>query len=115
MLSEKEIRERAEYCHLVCLQLNWLDGNYDARPEQYLDYLKKSSLGLADDEYIRTSIEEGLSSGKEDAGINELILVYESLALAFCEVLEISQEHLKESIPRDRMKTLASEMGIVLE
>jgi len=114
MLAEKDIRERAEYCFLVCLQLNWLDGNYDARPTQYLDYLKKSSLGLADDEYIRTSIEEGLRSGKEDAGINELILVYESFVMAFCEVLEITQEKLKESIPLARLKTLAAEMGITL-
>lgn len=115
MLSEKEIRERAEYCYLVCLQLNWLDGNYNARPGQYIDYLKKSSLGLADDEYIRASIEEGLKSGKEDAGINELILVYESLVMAFCEVLEINQRQIQESIPRDRLKTLAAEMGIILE
>jgi hypothetical protein len=114
MLSEKDIRERAEYCYLVCLQLNWLDGNYNARPEQYLDYLKKSSLGLAEDEYIRTSIEEGLMTGEEDAGLNELILVYESLVMAFCEVLEINSEKLKEGIPLDRLKNLASEMGIIL-
>jgi hypothetical protein len=114
MLSEKDIRERAEYCYLVCLQLNWLDGNYNVRPGQYLDYLKKSSLGLAEDEYIRTSIEEGLMTGEEDAGLNELILVYESLVLAFCEVLEINREKLKEGIPLDRLKNLASEMGIIL-
>ncbi len=114
MLSEKEVRERAEYCYLVCLQLNWLEGNFNARPGQYLDYLKKSSLGLADDEYIRRSIEEGLMSGKEDAGINELILVYESLTMAFCEVLQIKQEELQESIPPDRLKSLAAEMGIIL-
>jgi hypothetical protein len=95
--------------------LNWLDGNYNARPEQYLDYLKKSSLGLADDEFIRTSIEDGLASGKEDAGLNEIILVYESLTMAFCEVLEINQAQLQESLPHDRLKTLASEMGIILE
>ena len=114
MLTEKNIWERAEYCYLVCLQLNWLDGNYSARPPQYLDYLKKSSLGLAEDEYIRASIEEGLMAGKEDAGINELILVYESLVMAFCEVLEISREKLKEGIPFDRLKNLAAEMGITL-
>ena len=114
MLAEKDIRERAEYCYLVCLQLNWLEGNYNARPAQYLDYLKKSSLDLAGDEYIRTSIEEGLMSGKEDAGINELILVYESFTIAFCEVLEITQEELKESIPLARLKSLAAEMGITL-
>jgi hypothetical protein len=115
MLAEKDIHERAEYCYLVCLQLNWLDGNYNARPEQYLDYMKKSSLGLADDEYIRASIEEGLSGGKEDSGLNELIIVYESFVMAYCEVLEISQEKLKEGIPPDRLKTLAAEMGIILE
>jgi len=53
-------------------------------------------------------------SGKEDAGINELILVYESFTMAFCEVLEITQEKLKESIPLERLKTLAAEMGIIL-
>ncbi len=115
MLAEKDIRERAEYCYLVCLQLNWLEGNYNARPAQYLDYLKKSSLGLANDEYIRTSIEEGMMSGKEDAGINEIILVYESFTMAFCEVLEITQEKLKEGIPLARLKSLAAEMGIILE
>jgi hypothetical protein len=115
MLSEKEIRERAEYCYLVCLQLNWLDGNYNARPEQYLDYLRKSSLGIANDIYIRSSIEDGLASGKEDAGLNEIILVYESIVIAFCEVLEITQGQLKESISLAKLKSLAAEMGIILE
>jgi hypothetical protein len=35
--------------------------------------------------------------------------------MAFCEVLEITQGQLKEGIPLARLKTLAAEMGIILE
>jgi hypothetical protein len=114
MLTEKEVCERAEYCYLICLQLNWMYSNEAIRPEKYLEQIKKSSLGLADDDFIVMTLEEGLKSGVEDCGVNNLILIYESFVHAFCEVMQIDVEDLQESIPRDLMKKLSAEMGVKL-
>ena len=114
MLTEKEVCERAEYCYLICLQLNWMLSNAAIAPEKYLECLRKSSLGLADDDFIVMTIEEGLKTGAEDCGVNNLILMYESFVRAFCEVLQIDFEDLRDSIPKEAMKKLASEMGVEL-
>jgi len=114
MLTEKEVCERAEYCYLICLQLNWMLSNESIRPEKYLEQIKKSSLGLYEDDFIVMSIEEGLKSGLEDCGVNNLILMYESFVHAFCEVMQIDIEDLRESIPRDILEKLSSEMGVEL-
>ena len=115
MLPEQDIVERAHYCCLVCFQLNWLYGNYDLQPPQYPEYLGKSSLGLGEDDYIMQTVQEGLAAGKEDAGLNDLILMYEAFVRAFCEVLEVDESTVRESIPKDTLKKLAAEMGVELE
>ena len=114
MLSEKEVCERAEYCYLICLQLNWMLANESIPPEKYLEQIRKSSLGLAEDEFIVMSIEEGLKTGLEDAGVNNLILMYESFVHAFCEVMQTDIEDLRDSLPREALVTLAAEMGVEL-
>jgi hypothetical protein len=114
MLSEKEVCDRAEYCYLICLQLNWMLANESIPPEKYLEQIRKSSLGLAEDEFIVMSIEEGLKTGLEDCGVNNLILMYESFVHAFCEVMQTDIQDLRDSIPRDVLRKLAAEMGIEL-
>jgi transcriptional regulator of met regulon len=114
MLTEKEVCDRAEYCYLICLQLNWMLSNEAIQPEKYLEQIKKSSLGLAEDDFIVMTIEDGLRSGAEDCGVNNLILIYESFVHAFCEVMQIDVEDLQKSIPRDHLKKLAAEMGVEL-
>ncbi|MEN6467266.1 MAG: hypothetical protein ABFD62_18990 [Syntrophaceae bacterium] len=111
MLPENEVMDRAFYCYCVCLQLNWLLGNDDVAPPQYLKILKDSSLQLGDDDYIVQSITEALVSGEEDGGLDNLITIYESFAYAYCEVLEISMDDLKDTIPPERLKELAAEVG----
>lgn len=111
MLSEKEIMDRAYFCCSVCLQLNWLLSNDLLSPPQYLKALEKSSLKLAEDDYIRQSIAEALASGEEDGGLNTLIMIYESFTLAYCEVLEIGMDDLRSSIPPEHLKQLAAEVG----
>ena len=114
MLTEKEVCERAEYCYLICLQLNWMLSNEAILPEKYLEQIKKSSLGLAEDDFIVMTLEEGMKSGLEDCGGNNLILMYESFVHAFCEVMQIDVEDLQESIPREVLQKLAVEMGVEL-
>jgi len=114
MLTEKEVCDRAEYCYLICLQLNWMLSNEANQPEKYLEQIKKSSLGLADDDFIVMTLEDGLRSGVEDCGVNNLILIYESFVHALCEVMQIDVEDLRESIPRELLQKLAAEMGVEL-
>lgn len=111
MLPENEVMDRAFYCYCVCLQLNWLLSNDDVTPPQYLKILEGSSLRLGDDDFIYQSISEALVSGEEDGGLNSLITIYESFALAYCEVLEIGLNDLRDTVPPERLKTLAAEVG----
>lgn len=112
MLSEKEIRERAEYCYLVFLQLSWLLSNDFIEPAQYLVCLKKSSLGLGDDAFIIETIRESLMMGREDGGLNSLLNMYEGFFTAFCEVLEIDSDDIRNGLSPDDLEKLASEMGL---
>ncbi len=112
MLSEKEIRDRAEYCYLVFLQLSWLLRNDFIGPEQYLEYLKKSSIGLSDDAFIIETIQESLLMGREDGGLMSLVNLYEGFFTAFCEVLEIDSDDIKNGFSPDDLEKLASEMGL---
>ncbi len=111
MLAEKEIMDRAFYCYSVCLQLNWLLQNDSINTSEYLNTLEKSSLKLAEDDFIRQSIGEALVSGEEDGGLSSLIMIYESFTLAFCEVLEIGMDDVRQSIPPERLRELAAEVG----
>jgi hypothetical protein len=113
MLSEKEIRERAEYCYLVFLQLSCLLRNDFIEPAQYLEYLQKSSLGLGDDTFIIETIQESLLMGRDDGGLTSIMNLYEGFFTAFCEVLEIDADDIENSLLPDDLEKLASEMGLV--
>ena len=112
MLPEKEIRERAEYCSCVFLQLSWLFSNELVDPPSYVDYLNKSSLGLGEDRFVVMTIEEGLMEKRPDGGILSLISFYEGLAHAFCQVLETSMDEVTSEIPPHFLQQLAGEMGV---
>jgi hypothetical protein len=112
MLSEQEIRERAEYCYLVFLQLSWLLSNDFLEPSQYLEVLKKSSLGLGDDAFIVETIRDSLLTGREDGGLSSLLNLYEGFFTAFCEVLQIRSNEISEGISPDDLEKLAAEMGV---
>jgi hypothetical protein len=110
MLPENEIRQRAEYCYLVFLQLNRLRDNMQATPERYLDYLERSTLRLAQDEFIRSIVEEELKMGSSDGGLGYLIALFEGFAHAYSEVLETPLEEIRDSLPVDLREKLAAEM-----
>jgi hypothetical protein len=110
MLPEDEIRQRAQYCYLVFMQLSRLRSNEAAAPDRYIDYLKRSTLKLAEDEFILSIIEEELRMGSSDAGLGYLIALYEGFAHAFGEVLKVPLEDIREAIPADFREKLASEM-----
>jgi hypothetical protein len=112
MLSEKEIRERAEYCYLVFLQLSWLLSNDFIEPSQYLEYLKKSSIGLGDDTFIIETIQESLLMGRDDGGLTSIMNLYEGFFTAFCEVLEIDSDDIRNVFSPEDLEKLASEMGL---
>ena len=110
MLSEEEIRERAKYCYLVFLQLSRLRENIQSTPECYLDYLKRSTLRLSEDDFIRCIIEEELKMGNPDGGLTYLITLYEGFAHAYCEVLQVPLEEMRDGIPAGVREKLALEM-----
>jgi hypothetical protein len=110
MLPENEIRQRAEYCYLVFLQLNRLRDNMQVTPERYLDYLERSTLRLAQDEFIRSIVEEELKMGSSDGGLGYLIALFEGFAHAYSEVLETPLEEIRDSLPVDLREKLAAEM-----
>jgi hypothetical protein len=110
MLPENEIRQRAEYCYLVFLQLNRLRDNMQVTPERYLDYLERSTLRLAQDEFIRSIVEEELKMGSSDGGLGYLIALFEGFAHGYSEVLETPLEEIRDSLPVDLREKLAAEM-----
>ena len=110
MLPENETRERAEYCYLVFLQLNRLRDNMQVTPERYLDYLGRSTLRLAEDEFIRSIVEEELKMGSHDGGLGYLIALFEGFAHAYCEVIEIPLEDVRDGISSDFREKIAAEM-----
>jgi hypothetical protein len=110
MLPENEIRQRAEYCYLVFLQLSRLRDNILVTPDRYLDYLGRSTLRLAEDEFIRSIVAEELRMGSPDGGLGYLVPLYEGFAHAYCEVLETPLEEIRDGIPLDFRDKLAVEM-----
>ncbi len=115
MLSEDEIRERASYCCCVLKQLGWLYGNSSIPPAQYVEYLGKSSLALAEDEFLMGTLIEAARKENMEQGLFSLINVYEGLVLAFCECLETDMETITSAMPPDTFKRLAAEMGVDLD
>jgi len=112
MLTEEEIRERAQYCCCVLMQLGWLHDNELVEPHQYLDYLENSSLQLASDAFITTTIEEALAMRQPDGGLSTLLALYEGFVHAYCEVLETRHEEVSKEVPQDFLRKLASEVGL---
>jgi hypothetical protein len=110
MLPENEVRQRAEYCYLVFLQLSRLRDNILVTPDRYLDYLGRSTLRLAEDDFIRSIVEEELKMGGHDGGLGYLIALFEGFAHAYCEVLQIPLEEIRDGIPPDFREKLAAEM-----
>lgn len=111
MLPESEVREQARYCWRVLLQLRWLHANDMIPPADYPGYLARSSLGLADDEFLGAIMEEAVAQGDPDGGLATLIALYEGIVRAFCSVLELNMEDLGADIPPEELRRLASEMG----
>jgi hypothetical protein len=111
MLTESEVRERAEYCYLVFMQLSCLRANQYAEPERYLDSMECSTLRLADDEFIRTILDEELKMGTPDGGLGYLIALYEGFAHAYCEVLQRPLEEIRDGIPEAFREKLSVEMA----
>ncbi|HOK06774.1 MAG TPA: hypothetical protein PK836_06735 [Syntrophales bacterium] len=111
MLSKEEIRERAEYCYLVFHQLSCLRGEEGILPHEYLKRLEGSSLKLAEDPFICAVIEEDIKLGTPDGGLNYLTALYEGFTHAYCEVIEMKVEDLRDSIPADLLRKLATEVS----
>jgi hypothetical protein len=111
VLSEEETRQRAAFYYCAGFQLKMLMRNDFLRPEEYLTILERSSLKLAEDEIIRTTIEEGVLSGSEDGGVYALITLFEGFLYALCEVLEIDADSIAAIIPAEFLATLSDEMN----
>ena len=92
------------------LQLSCLRANPKAEPHQYPDYLSRSTLRLADDEFIRTILDEELKMGTADGGLGYLIALYEGFAHAYCEVLQRPLEEIRDGVPQNFREKLAGEM-----
>lgn len=109
MLTEDEIRQRAVYCYLVFRQFARLYSS-DASPSRYLEILGRSSLDLAGDPFIQETLEEALREAKVEEALHHLMILYEGLALALCEVLEVDMESLGDSLPPAYLEELLDEV-----
>jgi hypothetical protein len=114
MLSETEIRDRARYCCCVLKQIGWLYGNSSIPPSRYIDYLRKSSLALAEDEFLIGTLQEAARQGNLEQGLLSIINTYEGLVLGLCEVLETDMAQIEADVAPDTMKRLAAEMDVVV-
>ncbi len=111
MLSEEETRQRAAFYFCAGYQLKMLFRNDLLHPGDYLTVLKRSSLNLADDELVRTKIEESIRSGADDGGLIALITLFEGFVFALCEVLEIEGDTIGTMISPEFLQKLADEMS----
>ena len=112
MLSEAEVRDRAEYCYCVFMQLSWLYSNELIEPSRYLEFLRGSSLNLAEDQFVVMSIEEAIMEGRPDGGLLSLIPLYEGFSHAFCEVLETDMDTVGKDLDPELLRKLAGEVGV---
>ncbi|HPC04897.1 MAG TPA: hypothetical protein PKY58_12935 [Syntrophales bacterium] len=111
MLPEEEILERLKYCYLVFCQLASLQRNEAADPFDYEEILKGSSLRLQEDEFITTTLRDGLIQGIEDGGLSNLVSMYEGFVHAYCEVLETGPEDIERMIPREYLEEIIREVN----
>ncbi len=110
MLGEEDITQRAIYCYLAFRQLAILYSS-DEAPSRYLEALGRSSLDLAGDPFIRGTLEEALLEGRVEESLHHLMILYEGLTLALCEVLETDMETLGESLPPAYLDEILEEMA----
>lgn len=110
MLTEEEIRQRATYCYLAFRQLARLYSS-EEEPSRYLDVLGRSSLDLAGDPFIQETLEEALREARSEETLHHLMILYEGLALALCEVLETDMESLGDSLPPSYLEELLDEVA----
>jgi hypothetical protein len=80
-------------------------------PSRYLEALGRSSLDLAGDPFIRETLEDALLEGKVEESLHHLMILYEGLTLALCEVLETDMETLDESLPPGYLDKILEEMA----
>lgn len=111
MLSEYDILERAKYCTCVLMQLGCLSGNSAIQPDRYMEILRGSSLDLASDPLIASTIDEALLTSQPDGGLSGLLSFFEGIVFALCEVLQTDLNSLLETIPGDFLDKLAREVG----
>lgn len=109
MLSEEEVTQRAIYCYLAFRQMAILYSS-DEAPSRYLETLGRSSLDLAGDPFIRETLEEALLEERVEEALHHLMIMYEGLALALCEVLETDMETLGESLPPAYLEEILNEL-----
>jgi len=115
MLSEDEVRERARYCCCVLKQLGWLFGNSSILPSRYMEYLGKSSLALAEDEFLTVTLQEAALQENHEQGLLSIIHIYEGLLLALCEVLETDMDTIAADIAPEILRKLAGEMEVDID
>ncbi len=109
MLGEEDIAQRAIYCYLAFRQMAILYSS-DEAPSRYLETLGRSSLDLAGDPFIRETLEEALMEERAEEALHHLVILYEGLTLALCEVLETDMETLGESMPPAHLEEILQEM-----
>jgi hypothetical protein len=110
MLNEEDIRQRAVYCYLAFRQLARLYCS-DEPSSRYLEILGHSSLDLAGDPFIRETLEEALREEQSEEALHHLMILYEGLVLALCEVLEADMESLGDSLPSSYLEELLNEVA----
>lgn len=109
MLSEEEVTQRAIYCYLAFRQMAILYSS-DEAPSRYLETLGRSSLDLAGDPFIRETLEEAIPEERVEEALHHLMIMYEGLALALCEVLETDMETLGESLSPAYLEEILNEL-----
>lgn len=110
MLTEEEVRQRATYCYLAFRQMARLYSSNE-EPSGYLESLGRSSLELAEDPFIRETFEEAIREKRVEEALHHLMILYEGLTFALCEVLEVDMESLGETLPPSYLEELMDEVA----
>ncbi|MGV8079593.1 MAG: hypothetical protein AB2L22_06000 [Syntrophales bacterium] len=110
MLNEEDVTQRAIYCYLAFRQMAILYSSNEM-PSRYQEILGRSSLDLAEDPFIRETLEEALLEERVEEALHHLMILYEGLTLALCEVLETDMETIGESLPPSYLEQILDEMS----
>jgi len=112
MLTEEEVRERVRYCYLAYIQLAVLAADGEGLSlASSLDRLRRSSLGLGEDDFIRQTMEERGACHGVASALAYLAALYEGFVHALCEVLQVGPEEILAEIPQEGLKKWKEEMG----